>query len=173
MRKVLLGLRQEQGQLLVVSAFVIVALLAFTGLVIDVGFLYAEHRQAQNAADEAALAATYELFYGGSVADATTTALAYADENGFDNVNDNTVTVNIPPLSGEHVGANEVAGMLSPHGCMGAETDAAGRFEIRDVRRGRYVLSRGWAPEDDAPMTEPFEVHAGEDFDIGDVASDA
>lgn len=105
MKRNLRTLRDERGQILVLSAFVIVALLAFAGLVIDVGYLYAEHRQAQNAADEAALAATYELFNGRSVADATTTALAYADENGFDNSGgSSTVTVNIPPTSGAHVG---------------------------------------------------------------------
>ncbi|MCH9025240.1 MAG: DNA polymerase I, partial [candidate division Zixibacteria bacterium] len=74
-------------------------------VVVDTGFWYAERRQAQNAADEAAKAGTFELFYGGSVADATTTALAYADENGFDNSGgSSTVTVNIPPISGDHVG---------------------------------------------------------------------
>ncbi len=45
------------------------------------------------------------MYNGGSVADATTAALAYADENGFDSGGgSSTVTVNIPPASGEHVG---------------------------------------------------------------------
>lgn len=76
------------------------------------------------------------------------------------------------PVAGEYVCAREVAGMLSPHGDKGAATDAAGRFEIRGLRRGRFVLRRGQPPEADATLTEPFELHAGDDCDVGDVAVD-
>ena len=98
-------LHDERGQMLVLSAFVIVALLAFTGLIVDVGFFYAERRQAQNAADQAAKAAAHELSYGGSTAAAIQAALENAHDNGFDNDGvSNTVTVNIPPTSGEFAG---------------------------------------------------------------------
>ena len=105
MGRKLRGLHDERGQMVVISAFVIVALLAFLGMVIDVGFLYAEHRQAQNAADQAAKAAAYEISYGGSTAAAVQAALGNAHDNGYNNdgVN-NTVTVNIPPLSGSYAG---------------------------------------------------------------------
>ena len=46
MRRNLRTLQDERGQILVLSAAVIVSLLAFMGLIIDVGFLYVEHRQA-------------------------------------------------------------------------------------------------------------------------------
>ena len=105
MGRKLRALHDERGQMLVLSAFVIVALLAFTGLIVDVGFHYAQRRQAQNATDQAAKAAAYEMTYGGSNAAAIQAALENAHDNGYNNDGvDNTVTVNIPPLSGPHVG---------------------------------------------------------------------
>ncbi|HOQ98432.1 MAG TPA: pilus assembly protein TadG-related protein [Anaerolineae bacterium] len=52
--------RWERGQTLVVVAVLIVGLVAFLGLVIDGGNVYAERRQMQNAADAAALAGARE-----------------------------------------------------------------------------------------------------------------
>lgn len=53
--------QKERGQAIVIMAFAILALGAIVGLAIDGGRLYALRRQAQNAADAAALAATREL----------------------------------------------------------------------------------------------------------------
>lgn len=101
-------LGQEHGQILMLSAVLVAALLGFLGLVIDAGLFYSERRQAQNAADEASLAAANELAQLGSVADATTAALNNAAANGFDNDGiSNTVTVNIPPISGERAGDSD------------------------------------------------------------------
>lgn len=51
----------QQGQALVIMAFAVIALAALVGLAIDGGRLYALRRQAQNAADAAAMAGTREL----------------------------------------------------------------------------------------------------------------
>lgn len=97
--------RRERGQVLVLAALLATALLGFVGLAIDGGLWYAERRHLQNASDEATLAAAYELSYGGSVAATTTAALENAAANGYNNNGStNTVTVNIPPTSGEHGG---------------------------------------------------------------------
>ena len=106
MRKILTKVRQEYGQILVLAALMITGFLGLVGLVVDAGFFYVERRQVQNAADEAALAATRILFEDGesATAAAQAAALNYAAANGYDSAGGSTVTVNIPPLSGEHIG---------------------------------------------------------------------
>ena len=104
-RLLLLVTHQERGQILILAALMTTVLLGLAGLVIDSGVYYAERRQAQNAADEATLAAAYELSYGGGVAAATAAALDYAAANGYNNDGvGNTVTVNMPPTGGDYVG---------------------------------------------------------------------
>ena len=97
-------LRQERGQILLLVVLLATSFLAFVGLVVDTGFAYAQRRQAQNAADQAALAAAHALFEGSTQPSALAAAFEYAAGNGYDNVNGNTITVNNPPLSGQHVG---------------------------------------------------------------------
>ncbi|MBI3160062.1 MAG: hypothetical protein HYZ26_10740 [Chloroflexi bacterium] len=84
---------------------VMVALLGFTALAIDGGRVYADRRDAQNAADNAALAAALAVINeGDEVAD----ALALAAVNGFNNDGTtNTVTVNYPPADGPYAGDDE------------------------------------------------------------------
>jgi Flp pilus assembly protein TadG len=94
----------ERGQILILAALFLTALLGVAGLAIDGGMLYAERRQAQNAADHASQAATYILAAGGTQADAETAALDYAAANGYDSAD---VEVNIPPLSGEFAGQDD------------------------------------------------------------------
>ena len=94
---------QEHGQVLVIGALLATALLGLVGLIVDAGLLYAERRQAQNAADEAALAAAVEIRYGGSDEDAIAAALENAAANNYDNNgSDNTVTVNVPATQGDY-----------------------------------------------------------------------
>ena len=94
----------ERGQILILAALFLTALLGFAGLAIDGGMLYAERRQAQNAADHASQAATYILAAGGTQTDAEMAALDYAAANGYDSAD---VEVNIPPLSGEFAGQDD------------------------------------------------------------------
>ncbi len=110
MHKMLEKASQERGQVLMLAAVMLTGLLGLLALVIDGAAYYVERRSAQNAADHAAQAAAYELIYGGSVADAQAAAWENAAGNGFDNDGiTNTVTVSIPPISGEHIGDGSYA----------------------------------------------------------------
>lgn len=92
---------KQAGQALVFSAFLLTALLGFMGLGIDVAQLRVVQREAQLAADSAAIAGSAELLYG----DVTTGAQGDAALNGFTNgTGGATVTVNNPPLTGPHTG---------------------------------------------------------------------
>ena len=90
--------RAERGQTLVVVAVMIVVLVAFLGLVIDGGNVYAQRRQLQNAADAAALAGARAQVMQGPDATATT-ADKYAKANGASSctvvTTTSTVTANV------------------------------------------------------------------------------
>ena len=103
MRSIRDQLAGERGQVLVMTVLFVTVFLGLVALVVDVGYFYAQRRQVQNAADEAALAAAWELSYADSSADATAAALEYAAANGYtaDGTN-SSVTVNIPPTTGDH-----------------------------------------------------------------------
>lgn len=91
----------EAGQAIVVVALALVVILAILGLAVDMGYLRYTKRQLQTAADAAAMAGAGELSYG----DVTSAAQADSAANGFTNgSNGATVTVNNPPLSGQHIG---------------------------------------------------------------------
>ena len=70
----------EKGATLVYVSLIMVILLAFVALSVDVGFLYAERRHMQNAADAGALAGAWEICFGDSSA-WKTTAESYATVN--------------------------------------------------------------------------------------------
>ncbi len=55
----------ERGQAIVIIALVMIALVAFAGLVFDGGTAYAERRRMQNAAEAGAVAGAYKLAFGG------------------------------------------------------------------------------------------------------------
>ncbi len=74
----------QRGQTLVVVAVMLVVLIAFLGLVIDGGNVYAQRRQLQNAADAAALAGARCLAAGQGQATAAAVARQYAASNGAD-----------------------------------------------------------------------------------------
>jgi len=97
--------RDERGQILLVAALLSTALAGLVGLVIDGGNLAAQRRHAQNVADAAALAGARALFEGRSISSAQSTALYYAQANGYGGASGaGSVTVTIPPASGEHEG---------------------------------------------------------------------
>lgn len=105
--------REERGQTLMMAALIMPILLGMVALVIDVGFANAEKRQGQNAVDAAALAAAYALQDGYTPAQAQTLAREYTAGNGYDNaVAGVTVTVNVPPSSGPHIGDSNYAEVL-------------------------------------------------------------
>jgi hypothetical protein len=93
----------ERGQILVLFAGGLIALLLIAALAFDVGMMLVERRDEQNAADAAALAgARYVLT---DTTQAETTARDIAAMNGFiDSDPNEVVNVYIPPLHGRYVG---------------------------------------------------------------------
>jgi putative Flp pilus-assembly TadE/G-like protein len=94
---------RERGQILVLFAGGIVALLIIAALAFDVGMLLVERRAEQNAADAAALAGARYVITNPAKAEAAARQIAKA--NGFDDADPNqVVTVHIPPIHGRYVG---------------------------------------------------------------------
>ena len=73
---------RERGQTLVLTALLLVALVAILALVIDGGNYYLQRRVAQNAADSGALAGARALAMGEDEAAARAAASGYAGANG-------------------------------------------------------------------------------------------
>ncbi|MBI2762165.1 MAG: hypothetical protein HYX54_00160 [Chloroflexi bacterium] len=79
---------RERGQMLVIFALAMVALVAMVGLIIDGGDTFLQRRDQQNVADAAAMAAGYAMVNGQSP---TAAAQAVAGANGYTNGQDSTV----------------------------------------------------------------------------------
>jgi Flp pilus assembly protein TadG len=83
----------ERGQLIVVFALALVALIAMVGLIVDGGDTFLQRRDEQNVADSAAMAAGYAYVNG---QDPTAAALSAASDNGFVNgQNGTSITVTV------------------------------------------------------------------------------
>lgn len=92
----------RRGNILVLLAILLPALVGIAGLVIDLGLMTNERRSLQHATDAAATAAAMDLRLGKGAAAATATA-----EEFIQNANefaDASVTVHIPPASGNYAG---------------------------------------------------------------------
>ena len=74
--------KDESGQVLVLTAASLVALMGFMGLAIDVGMLLRTQRQMQIAADAAAVAGALDYKYNGSGSSAVTQGCNAATANG-------------------------------------------------------------------------------------------
>jgi hypothetical protein len=103
---------REEGQVLAMGVVLLTALLGMLGVIIDGGSYLQQRRQAQNAADAAAVAAASALHDGASIDTATSAAKEYATANGYGNAGANTVTVNIPPTAGPHKGSASYAEVI-------------------------------------------------------------
>jgi Flp pilus assembly protein TadG len=75
--------QRERGQLLVLFALSLVAIIGMVGLVLDSGGAFAQRRAEQNAADVAALAAANDLIANQGDADWEATAASIATQNGY------------------------------------------------------------------------------------------
>jgi hypothetical protein len=83
----------ERGQMLVIFALALVALIGMVGLIIDGGDTFLQRRDQQNVADAAAMAAGYASVNG---QDPTAAAQAVATANGYENgQGGTTVTVTV------------------------------------------------------------------------------
>jgi hypothetical protein len=104
--------RPRRGTVAVLAALLLTGVVAFAALSLDASLLHQDRRAAQAAADSAALAAAGNLFANWRANQGQDPAGAAGDEaraaaaaNGFTNDGVNsTVKVNIPPLTGDHVG---------------------------------------------------------------------
>lgn len=112
---------RERGQVLVLFALALVAIVAMTGLVLDGGSAFVQRRGMQNVADSAAMSAGYAYAMGGDLNAATVAARSTAAANGYthgvDGVTVSVTMVNSNPapsftvaMSGPH--ANNFAGIV-------------------------------------------------------------
>lgn len=149
------------GVVMVLFAMILVVLIGLIGLVIDGGFLMSSHRQAQNAADAAALAAAFEKYRGRTDTDARTAADSFVDQNGFVNVPAlaNGTSFNIPPSSGPFAGNNRYVEViltvpvqsffiqvLGGPGSNDVTARAVAGFEAVSAGEGVVVLDRTATP---------------------------
>jgi hypothetical protein len=74
--------RNDRGQVLIITAFAMIVLVAIAAIVVDLGFSWMLHRQEQNAADPAALAAA-KYVPANDMAKMQAEACFYAQRNGF------------------------------------------------------------------------------------------
>ena len=82
---------EEGGQIIVLFALAMVAIIAMVGLVLDGGSAFSQRRGEQSAADLAALAAANSMLINGDETDSTATARATAADNGYTHGSDGTV----------------------------------------------------------------------------------
>jgi Flp pilus assembly protein TadG len=113
--------RGERGQVIVIFALGLVALVAMVGLVLDGGSAFAQRRSEQNAADLAALAAANDLIVNQGSATWVATARSVAAQNGYTHgVEGATVQVscqNCPgqPLNSSVDGVQVQVDITAPH----------------------------------------------------------
>lgn len=100
----------ESGQVIFLVAIFLIAMLAMTGLVVDGGGLYFLQRDAQNAVDAAAIAATYELCReGGERATAENRAINTLAAHNFDTSQEGVVVAITTP---DEAGMNDPASYI-------------------------------------------------------------
>ena len=145
--------KHEQGQALVLIAFAIIGLVSITGLIIDGGMTYYDRRNAQNAADSAAMSAALAKIRGGNVA---TAATARAASNGYDNaVVPGMVVVNNPPAAGcdgsngPYTGDNDYIQVLIH---SNVDTYFAPVIGIQEMNNCVEAIARGTPPTSAVPF---------------------
>ena len=113
--------RDERGQIIVIFALALVALVAMVGLILDGGSAFAQRRSEQNTVDLAALAAANDLIVNQGSANWVATARSVAKKNGFEHgVNGVTVDVTCKNCPGQAVdtsasGVQVTVGITAPH----------------------------------------------------------
>lgn len=90
------------GNVLVLLAVLLPALMGVIGLAIDAGLMMADRRNAQHVADAAATAAAMDLLQGKTDGDAISTAEGFVQQHN--DLSDASVSVSIPPSTGAYAG---------------------------------------------------------------------
>ena len=107
-KKLIRFCRESSGGVMVYFAIMLPVLLGVASLSVDVGLWYANKRVVQSVADAAAIGGALEVKRMVDLTTLTPAATEYASENGY-NSNEDTITINSPPLSGPFIGvANAV-----------------------------------------------------------------
>ncbi len=152
--------RREHGQILVLFALSLVAVIATVGLVLDGGSVYAQRRSQQNAADLAALAAANDYLVNHDTPMAAT-ARRVAATNGYTHAADGvTVDVGIALTGGARVKVdisaphqNNFAGIVGmPTWTVGTTATALTGFPDTAVGPGPFILSRDAFGVDGKPL---------------------
>ncbi len=109
-------LKNENGNVLVLTAVCLAVLAGFVGLAADVGMLFRAQRQMQIAADAAAVAGALDYKYNSSASSAVTQGCAAATANGVTNtcttgacssgVTGTQVCMMVPPADGPNAGTS-------------------------------------------------------------------
>lgn len=105
-------IRRVDGNVAIMSALAMPAVVAGAGLGVDSIYWYYRDLQLQDAADAAAYAAAIEMRAGLSESAAVAAAGREAGDNGFDAAG-GTMVVNTPPLEGAHRGPQAVEVVLT------------------------------------------------------------
>lgn len=134
----------RSGKILVFFAILLTLLLGLCGFVIDSGRLNAAHREAQNAADAAAMAAALSIFRSQTTTQALTDANLLRSQNSPDSaalaLNAGTSNaLNIPPQNGPHAG---LAGYAEAYVSVPVDTLF---IHLLGVSRNRTVAARAVA----------------------------
>src|SRR5262245_27578376 len=103
--------KQRRGVVVILACFAIAVVLGVVALSVDGGMMLADRRHAQAAADAAAYSGACDLYYNyyyyygkDTPGTALKSAEATAKANGYvTNGTDTTVTINIPPKTGDYV----------------------------------------------------------------------
>jgi Flp pilus assembly protein TadG len=99
-------LRDESGQVIVLTVLCMGVLLGFMALAIDVGLLFRARRNVQIAADAAAIAGALDYKYNASTSTAKTAGQTAAAANGVTNgAGGAVVAINLPPQNGAYAGS--------------------------------------------------------------------
>lgn len=129
---------EEAGQSIVLIALALVGLLAFVGIAVDVGFVFARQTQLQAAVDSAALAGVVELVGNTSNnAGANLKAEQFFNTNGFD--------IQVRDVLGEELGYGRSLG-VSSLGAIQYELTATwpvDLFFLRLIGQEAVTLTRG------------------------------
>lgn len=159
-------------------AFVLVAVLGVTALVIDGGILRDNRRRLQGSADAAALAAASDLYakyatHAGvdSGGTAKTSALTTAAANGYTNDGvQSSVTVNVPPLSGQFVGKEGFAEVIIEYKQKRAFSGIFGQGDLpvraRSVARGAWTTFQNGIIVLDPDAPNAFNANGGAKVEV-------
>lgn len=106
--------QRERGQVLVIFAIALVAIVAMTGLVLDGGSTFVQRRDEQNVADGAAMAGAYDYTWNHSVSSAVAAAQATAAANGYTD-GQNGVSVAVSVNAGGSGEVDILVNVTKPH----------------------------------------------------------